>query len=131
MIEICFISCHFDITLLCFLYGLLVESNQMSWSTAILSKVIKSATSMTFSVILGLSITLLHRIWLLLLVEFVFIRHVLWVTRTGSHELLLFCTLWTSGRGVAPIGCLWWFFIRSSSYISTCVSVWLSEGYWV
>jgi hypothetical protein len=80
----CFISCRFVFTLLSLrTFG--IEQPKL-WGTTILSKVIKSATSMTFSVILGLSITLLHMIWLLLLVEFVFIRHVLWVTRTGSPE---------------------------------------------
>jgi hypothetical protein len=63
----------------------------MLWSTAIFSKVIESATSMTFSVIFGLSITtsLILVIGRLPFVEILLLGLVLWVTRIGSLELSL------------------------------------------
>jgi hypothetical protein len=58
----------------------------MLWSTAIFSKVIKSAISMTFSVIFGLSMTtsLTLVIGLLPFVEILLLGLALWVTKIGS-----------------------------------------------
>ena len=89
-IEVCLISCSSWV--LALFQWLLVQSNQMLWSTTILRKMREVTTSMTLVVIFGSRIVSFPLVWIRFLVYIVFAltRGVLW---SGSVELFILSLL--------------------------------------